>query len=211
MPLGIFGSTPKVTRLHIGCGDKRLEGWINIDLKPLPGVDEVADVTQGLRYENVASIYAEHFLEHLSFPDGLGFLAECHRALSSEGCLRLSTPNLEWVWVTHYDLEAPEEQKRLMGLRTNRAFYGWGHRFVWNRTLLTEALEATGFEELHWCRYGESARDEFRGVEAHETYDDNDRLPHVLIVEATKGSRSEKALTRLKELAKEELLDHLAG
>ena len=31
-------------RLHVGCGNKRLEGWINVDVEALPEVDVVADV-----------------------------------------------------------------------------------------------------------------------------------------------------------------------
>ena len=57
---------------------------------------------QGLPFADVASIYAEHFLEHLALDDGLAFLAECRRVLRPDGILRLSTPNLDWVLLTHY-------------------------------------------------------------------------------------------------------------
>ena len=62
------------TRLHIGCGQQSIPGWINIDNQGLPGVDRVLDVRQGLPFSEVAAIYAEHFLEHLAFEDGLAFL-----------------------------------------------------------------------------------------------------------------------------------------
>ena len=32
------------SRLNVGCGRSALEGWINLDFMPLPGVDIVADL-----------------------------------------------------------------------------------------------------------------------------------------------------------------------
>src|SRR6185369_14652782 len=95
-------SESPVVRLHIGCGQQSLPGWINIDNQGLPGVDQVLDVRHGLPFRGVAAIYAEHFLEHLSLDDGLAFLSECRRVLADDGTLRLSTPSLEWVLTTQY-------------------------------------------------------------------------------------------------------------
>lgn len=174
-------------RLHVGSGASRLAGWVNIDIRGFPGVDLVLDVTRGLPFSEVEAIYAEHFLEHLALEDALRFLAESHRVLAPGGVIRLSTPNLDWVMRTHYSLGAPGEPSVEMALRINRAFFGWGHRFLWNQEFLGSALGAVGFGEIEWCRYGESSRSLFRGLERHETYTDNQSLPHVLICEARKG------------------------
>ena len=53
---------PSPERLHVGCGTEAIPGWINVDNRSLPGVDRVLDVTAGLPFSNLASIYAEHFL-----------------------------------------------------------------------------------------------------------------------------------------------------
>jgi hypothetical protein len=111
-------------KLHIGSGDKPLAGWINVDRKRGPGVDVVADVRGGLRFSNVEAIYAEHFLDHLALRDAVAFLLEAHRVLLPGYFLRLSTPNVDWVWSTHYRLDAPEPEKRLAALHANRAFHG---------------------------------------------------------------------------------------
>ena len=199
-------------RLHIGSGEQRLEGWVNVDLRPFPGVDVVADVTQGLEFSNVAAVYAEHFLEHLRLDDAFKFLAEVHRVLGRGGWLRLSTPNLDWVWQSHYRLDAPAEEKRRLAVMLNRAFHGWEHRFLWNREMLETALLTTGFAELRWCRYGESEREVFRGIEHHDTYGDTPELPHVLIVEAKKGSpRPEQERQALRDWLEGEFLSHVAG
>ncbi len=198
-------------RLHIGSGDKRLDGWVNIDLLPLPGVDVVADVTQGLDFEDCEVVFAEHFLEHLAVDDALSFLLECHRVLAPGGWLRLSTPNLDWVWTTHYRVEAPAEEKRLMAMRLNRAFHGWGHQFLWNRQILAEALAACGFDTVRWCSYGESELPLFQGLERHETYGDEPGLTHVLIVEGRKGTPQPKRLQELRARLTDEFLNHLDG
>jgi predicted SAM-dependent methyltransferase len=204
-------SPPVPPRLHVGAGNKRLEGWINVDLQALPGVDVVADVTRGLEFSNAEALFAEHFLEHLTIDQALAFLLEAHRVLRPSGWLRLSTPNLDWVWSTHYRLAAEPDEKRLMALALNRAFHGWQHRFLWNRDMLAAALAACGFTGVRWCRYGESPLELFHGIERHETYEDSPELPHVLIVEATPGEPRPAELAALRGLIQRELLDHLKG
>jgi hypothetical protein len=196
-------------RLHVGAGRHRLEGWINFDIQLIPGVDVVADVTHGLLLTGAVAIYAEHFLEHLPIDAAVDFLVECHRALRPGGALRLSTPNLDWVWATHYRLHGNDEEKRTGGIRLNRAFHGWRHRFLWNREILGLALTATGFDPVTWCRYGESARPEFQGLEGHDTYEDSPDLPHVIIAEAVKGDSRPRELKAFRRWTVDELLSHM--
>jgi predicted SAM-dependent methyltransferase len=198
-------------RVHIGAGAQHLDGWINLDLRPLPGVDVVADVTQGLAFRDVQAVYAEHFLEHLWPDQALDFLCEVREVLDREGRLRLSTPNLDWVWRSHYRLDVAAVHKKHFGMMINRAFHGWEHKFLWNRELLGEALRVTGFEGLLWHRYGESDSELFRGIERHETYEDDDETPHVIIVEAGKGSPDPEGLASLRERFRKEYLAHVAA
>ncbi len=198
-------------KLHVGCGDKRLEGWVNIDNQDLPGVDLVADVTGGLDFKNCEAVYAEHFLEHLAIDDALSFMEESHRVLADGGVLRLSTPNLDWVWKTHYSLGADADLKTQMAIHLNRAFHGWEHQFLWNREILARALTACGFEDLRWHRWGESERPLFQKLERHETYEDDDELPHVLIVEASKGRAHRGELKELRAVIQRDFLNHMKG
>ena len=55
-------------------------------------------------------------------------------------------------------------------------------------------------------RYGESAREVFRGLERHDTYEDRPDLPHVLIVEAEKGDADPAALAAFNALLEREFL-----
>lgn len=197
-------------KLHVGAGRARLEGWVNLDIQELPGVDVVADVTKGLDFANAEAVFAEHFLEHLAIADAINFLTEAHRVLEPGGWLRLSTPNLDWVWTTHYRLQAEPDQKRQDALALNRAFHGWRHQFLWNREMLGEALASCGFEPVRWCRYGESELAVFHGLERHETYNDAPDLPHVIIAEGRKAAAQPERLARFRALVQRELLDHMA-
>lgn len=194
--------------LHVGCGEQRLEGWVNIDRQELPSVDLVADVTAGLPFEDAAALFAEHFLEHLPLDEALAFLLEAHRVLAPGARLRLSTPSLDWVLATQYTADAsPAGDGAAEGaLRLNRAFHGWSHRFLWNRPLLAAALAAAGFEDLRWCRHGESEWPPFRGLERHAVDADTAELPHVLIVEARKGERDPARLAAFRDLLRREFL-----
>lgn len=198
-------------RLHLGAGRERLPGWINIDMQAIPGVDVIADVTHGLDYKDVEAIYAEHFLEHLPLAAALGFLLESHRVLGEGAWIRLSTPNLDWVWATHYRLDPDPDLKRRAALALNRAFHGWEHQFLWNKEILEEALLACGFAAVRWCRWGESELPVFQGIEHHETYADEEGLPHVIIAEARKAEPQPERLARFKEQLYEGFLGHLRG
>lgn len=174
-------------RLHLGCGQSPIPGWVNLDVQQLPGVDRVLDVRRGLPYENVASIYGEHFLEHLELDEGLACLVECRRVLAPDGILRISTPNLDWVLASHYRYGgwAAEDEAIADCFRMNRAFHGWGHRFLYNRQALSGALRAAGFSTITMHRYGESDVPELAGLERHEKSGDTAELPHVLVAQAS--------------------------
>jgi len=196
-------------RLHVGAGDKPIPGWVNIDRTAAPGIDLVSDVTEGFVFCDAAAVYAEHFLEHLSVTDAVRFLRDVHRALALDGKLRITTPNLEWVWATHYRLDLEREEKRMKAIGLNRAFRAWGHRFLWNRELLETALDACGFTGITWCRRGESRHRLFRDLESHEAYVDVGHLQHVLIAEAGRGAEQPKRLAAFLELIDREYLHHL--
>ena len=73
--------TPRVKKLHIGCGDHLIEGWLNCDLaddwqimrgvpiypldatKPFPFASGVFD-----------AVFSEHMIEHIPYPAGCSML-----------------------------------------------------------------------------------------------------------------------------------------
>jgi hypothetical protein len=200
---------PTAPRLHVGCGRHHLSGWVNIDRQPLPGVDRVLDVTRELPFVGAEAIFAEHFLEHLEPDEALRFLALARAALAPDGWLRLSTPNLDWVLATHYGPLVNSYTRAEQAVILNRAFHAWGHRFAWNLDALALALEASGFDRIRQSRYGASELPCFAGIERHETYEDVDELPHVLIVEAARGEARPDLLWRVRRFLADQYLPHL--
>lgn len=180
-------------RLHLGCGPVSLDGWVNVDNQPYGGVDVVWDLSLGLPFSGARYIFAEHFLEHLSLDQGSSFLERCRAALEDAGTLRLSTPNLDWVWTVSYHprragtpaTEEADRQSVWECIITNRAFRGWGHQFLYNAQMLEAALERAGFATVRFERYGQSSDPVLQNIEHHEPYPDAPDLPHVLVVEAS--------------------------
>ena len=170
----------RAERLHIGSGPQILPGWVNIDNVRYSGVDRVLDVTRGLPFRDVRFIFAEHFIEHLGLHEAMYLLRECRRVLRDDGVLRLSTPNLDWVWASHYALPGSIEQC----FRLNRAFRAWGHQFLYNEASLTAILQDAGFANVVRRDYRHSDHPELRDLERHERSEDFEGLADILIVEA---------------------------
>lgn len=203
-----------ITRVQVGCGPHHIRpDWWNVDIRKFRGVDEALDATQPWRWrDRLSYVYAEHFLEHLSIAGGISFLTHAGNALRVGGKLRLSTPGLEWVIASHFALKETEEERMVaQTLKTNRAFYGWGHQFLYSRSMLAYVLRQLGFIDIRFFAYGESGDDELRGVEKHGKYSVLAGYPSVWIVEATKGEAAISAPAALIELVQQELMRHVQG
>jgi SAM-dependent methyltransferase len=159
--------------------------WWNVDIRRFAGIDQVADVTEPWPWQGLDYVYGEHFLEHLSLDRAILFLVEAARALRPGGRIRLSTPGLEWVWRTHFDPSAAAPEAIAKTYQANRAFYGWGHRFLYSRPMLEHLLRDTGFDDLTFHDYGESPDPALRDLERHGGFEVVDGWPNVWIVEAT--------------------------
>lgn len=55
-------------KLHLGCGNIKLEGYINVDIRKTPATDMVHDCARELPFkdEEVDEIYAVQLIEHFS-------------------------------------------------------------------------------------------------------------------------------------------------
>lgn len=89
-------------RLHLGCGEQRLDGYINIDypsqhhtVQTNPAADVFADITR-LQFPagTVDEIRSHHMFEHFDRPAALAMLARWHRWLKPGGTLHIETPDV---------------------------------------------------------------------------------------------------------------------
>ena len=78
-------------KLHFGCGGNIIAGWANLDAEPKRGAIGW-DLTKTLPVadHSVDFIFAEHFIEHVTWPAAQRLLADCARFLAPGGVLRLS-------------------------------------------------------------------------------------------------------------------------
>lgn len=208
--LGTNDDKWRAPRLHLGCGPLALDGWINIDNRPYEGVDLLWDLANGIPLRNASLVFAEHFIEHLSYVQASRFIAGCRAALRDDGVLRLSTPNLDWVWTIAYRPHAwqSSEEAQRDCFVANRAFRAWGHQFLYNAQTLTALLRNGGFAEITFHSYGESDLPELRGLERHPRDPDDPSLPHVLIAQA-RGRREENEREENEREGEQLIADYL--
>jgi predicted SAM-dependent methyltransferase len=203
--------TDGIKRVHVGCGPHNLlETWWNVDVRHFPGVDEVMDATKPWPWIDLDYVYGEHFLEHLGLDEAIHFLEYAGSSLRVGGSIRLSTPNLEWVLKTHFARAFSDERTRILAtLRMNRAFHGWGHRFLYSEDMLRFVIMAMSFDSVRFCAYGESDDPELSGLERHGNYFVADTTPSVVIVEARRGEAQIGPSPELTELAEDEFLRYV--
>ena len=203
-----------INRVQVGCGPYHLRpDWWNTDLRSFGGIDETLDATKPWPWNGLLDyVYGEHFLEHLEIDQAIAFLVEAGRALRHGGRIRLSTPSLEWVVKTHFSFAPPESDRQFDdAMEVNRAFYGWGHRFLHTRTTIARFLRSVGYEDVWFFPYGESATPDLCRLEMHESGPDADGYPSQWIVEGMRGETPIASPPGLNAEIEAKLLAHVRG
>lgn len=80
-------------KLNLGCGRNIKQGWVNLDLVSLPGVDIVHDVEKlplPFKDEEFDEIRCDNILEHIEY---IPVMKELHRILKPEGLLKIRVPH----------------------------------------------------------------------------------------------------------------------
>ena len=89
------------SRVNLGCGELKLDGYLNVDQFPKVNPDLVSDAHEflaGCEDGSLDEIYAGHFLEHLTLDEAQSLLRECYRVLKSGGLLGITVPDTEAVF-----------------------------------------------------------------------------------------------------------------
>jgi len=141
-------------KLNLGCGEDIRHGYINIDIRPLEGVNIVLDLeSQSLPFEDgiVSEIVAQDVIEHIHYHRVENLLRECHRVLRHGGTLYIRTPDLERI--VDKVLVKKECLGQLSGYKL-LSFFIFGrydnpydvHKCIFTKPLLKEVLEEIGFK-----------------------------------------------------------------
>ncbi len=84
----------KPIRLHLGAGEIPIEGFYNLDIKELPGIDIVADLNEKLSLipdNSVSEIYSRHVFEHID--NLIGLMSEIHRICTATAKINIIVPH----------------------------------------------------------------------------------------------------------------------
>jgi predicted SAM-dependent methyltransferase len=135
-------------KLHLGCYQKKIHGFINVDIRDDVNPDLVDDVFKLNKIENdsVDLIYACHVLEHATFEESITGLKRWYRVLKKNGTLRISVPDLEAVfehYIFHKDL--PVLKTFLYGSQNHPYDF---HRCGWDEKTMNKTLSDIGFSEI---------------------------------------------------------------
>ena len=84
-------------RLSIGAGERRIEGFLTVDIDAAFAPDIVADISQPLDLPDasVECLFCEEVISQIPPEACLGFFRECRRVLQPGGVVRILTPDLE--------------------------------------------------------------------------------------------------------------------
>lgn len=152
-------------KLHLGCGFKKLNGFVNVDIRPETECDIVDDVAvlKNFKNESADMIYACHVLEHFNRNTYLKTLIRWSEILKSGGILRLSVPDLYKVSELHYTKKYT--LKQLMGFLYGGQNYSENFHYIgFDFDTLKEDLESIGFSNVdiwNWKEVEHGSVDDF--------------------------------------------------
>ena len=138
-------SLPQPLKLHLGCGQRRLSGFLNIDIMPSPAVDLQCD-SRRLPFlaGTVSRIETYHMIEHLPRHDFMDALFEWNRILAEGGMLVIECPDFD-ATVREY-LEGKRFRiNNIFGLQRHPGDF---HLFGYTFDDLREILMSLGFRDV---------------------------------------------------------------
>ena len=194
---------------HPGCTSERpknaMPGWLDTDLRPRRRDVLYLDVTEPFPFGSATFdyVFSEHLIEHIGYEEGRFMLSECFRVLKPGGTIRIATPDLERLmalvspekgepekayiaWIT--DRFIPGAVTLSGAIVVNNAFYGFSHRFLYDREALAGLLEEVGFRDPGYHVPGESGDEHLRGIEAHGRSVNNEEMMRfeTMVIEAVR-------------------------
>jgi predicted SAM-dependent methyltransferase len=193
-----------IRKLHLGCGDHLLHGWLNTDLQPrVPGVQQL-DASKPLPFadDSVDYVFSEHVIEHMPYPQGCSLLAECLRILKPGGVMRIATPDLAFL-IGLYQTDKSAIQQAFLDWSKerflhwaptadatfviNNAVRDWGHQFIYDDKVLRRALAEAGFGRIARKALMESDVADLCGLESETRSPPGLLAAETLVLEAAKG------------------------
>lgn len=153
-----------MTNLNLGCFNKKLPGFINIDIREevSPDIVDNCFTLNKFKSESVDLIYSCHMLEHLSPEESDQALARWFRILKPGGTLRLAVPDVEKACLLYLLTKNINLVKTIFwGSQKHDFDY---HKNGWDFESLKIKLIENGFSAVHRWNWWE--------IEPHSFIDD---------------------------------------
>ena len=176
-----------MARLNWGCGERPARGWVNSDLRCLPGVELCCDIREGLPAPSAAfdAVVSIHALQMLGYTELVPALRELRRVLRPGGVLRLALPDLEraiaaYLRSDHDYFCIPDDDETTIGgkLIAHVLWYG-SSRTLFTADFALDLLDRAGFADPAQCAFRTTASCDTSIVEL------DDRPRETLFVEAS--------------------------
>ena len=141
-------------KLHLGCGSKKLSGYLNIDIRKTPAIDLICDCQNlSVSDNSVDEILSFHLFEHLENP--LKALTNWRQKLKVGGKLIIECPDIEAVIHRIYLKTGNLEDilnfiygKNFHIQKQDPLYYSYGqlHKFGYSKKTIKKLLSKKGFE-----------------------------------------------------------------
>ena len=148
-------------KLHLGCGDCLLEGWLNSDLFPCSPRVLRLDATRPFPFASntFAYAYSEHLIGWIATQQTKRMLRECFRVLAPGGKVRVCTPDLAFLielcgpqpsalQERYIEWASGQSTERGRAVVINNMGEIYGNFFVYDESHLRGALEDAGFSNI---------------------------------------------------------------
>lgn len=138
-------------KLNLGCGDNKMDGYVNIDVEPNCKPDLLWDfVTKPLPYEDdiVDEVVLFHCIEHIRKFLHPRILTHIRRVLKPEGLLLVSYPEFERCvenWKSNYRGQKDFWEKTIFG---RQLFPSDHHVCIMHTPDFTKLLRSQGFTKI---------------------------------------------------------------
>ena len=135
------------TKLNLCCGEMALDGYVNIDAYPNPGVDVVCDARE-LAYDNnsVDEVVMLHALEHFTLDDACMIVRKIFAMLKPGGILIIEAPDV-FKAVKNTPTGEFDAIRGIFGdiAELRKGKDGYQHKWGWTGALCQQELASAGF------------------------------------------------------------------
>lgn len=165
--------------MYVGCGNHRLKYFDHVEINVMKqfknkgnvGTPEIiADITKKIPVQDNSyhMVFSRATLEHLTYPELINHLLECHRIIAPSGVIRMSVPDFD-IMIKNYiekseDLEIAISESEIdpnlpienhTDLFVSRVLYH-DHYYLHNFDTLSRALKKCGFSNIRRATPGDT-------------------------------------------------------